>query len=223
MRNRLSSTFVYAMAMLLLVNCAATTKETKKKDYSYSAAEQRMREKAKNFDKTVWQGVLIGAAGGAASGGLLSGDWKGAAWGAAGGGIAGGLGGLYIADKQKKFATREEQLNSMIGDIRNSNKENEEFIASVQEVLKEDRRRLDAINQKYEQGAATKKELEMERERTKDNQVVVEDAIKGAKEKLELFEKAQEEYKSDTLAQEIQTYEDQMSTLDALADAFASA
>ncbi len=193
-------------------------------------AEQRLREQSRAFQKTVWQGALIGAGAGTLWG-VIQGDkgsdvLKKALIGAA----AGGLAGAYIGHKQNQYSDKEDQLDSMIADVRQSNADTKELIASVRTVIAEDKRRLADVRKRYKQGQATDAELASTRQRISDNQAVVAQASKGAREKYGMFQGAEQEYRqqnpsTDTarLQQEIKTYNKQIETLDGLASSISVA
>lgn len=200
------------------------------KDYALTASERRMREQGRKFDKTVWQGALIGAAGGALWGVIKGDDTKDIFKKAAIGAAAGGLAGAYIAHKQRQYSNKEDQLESMIVDVRKSNTESKELIASAREVIAEDKRRLAAVESRYKQGAATSKDLQHERVRLADNRKVVKNAVTGAKKKQSMFSGAKKEFEQqnpdvDTqrFQSALETYNEHIDTLDGLAEGIAVA
>jgi len=201
-----------------------------KDDEEITASEQRMRDQGRNFHKTVWQGVLIGAAGGTVWAILRGDDLEDTLKKAAIGGVAGGLAGAYIASKQREYATREDQLDAMITDVRQTNEETEAFIASVREVLAEDKRRLAALNADYRRGEATEEDLARQQKRVDANRQVVVDAISGGREKLAMFEGARDTYAGENpdvdatrLSSEIASLKNHLHNLDALAADFEAA
>lgn len=193
-------------------------------------AERQMREQSKAFQRTVWEGVLIGAAAGTLWG-IIQGD-KGTDLlkKAAIGGAVGGLAGAYIGHKQNQYASKEDQLDSMIADVRESNQETKELIASVRQVIAEDKRRLVDVQQRYKKGQATEAEVASTRKRIASNQAVVAQASKGAREKYGMFQGAEREFKqqnpgTDTakMNQELKTFNEQIETLDGLAGSISVA
>ncbi len=193
-------------------------------------AERRMREQSKAFQKTVWEGVLIGAAAGSLWG-VIQGD-KGSdvLKKALIGGAVGGLAGAYIGHKQKQYANKEDVLDSMTADVRKSNQETTELIASVREVIAEDKRRLADVQKRYKQGQATEAEVASTRKRISSNQAVVAQASKGAREKFQMFQGAEQEFRKQNpatstagLQTELKTYNSQIATLDGLAGSIAQA
>jgi uncharacterized membrane protein len=193
-------------------------------------AERRMREQSQAFQKTVWQGALIGAGAGALWGVIQGDDTKDILKKALIGGAVGGLAGAYVAHKQKQYSNKEDQLDSIIADVRESNEETEELIVSVRQVIDEDKRRLASVEKRRKAGQATEAELKTVRGRISDNQAVVAQASQGAREKYSMFEGAEQEYRkqnpgTDTvgLQSELKAYNRQIETLDGLADSISVA
>ena len=85
-------------------------------------------------------------------------------------------------------------------------KETEEFIASVETVIDEDKRQLAKLNSQFDQGQITKEALDKEKQRVKENQKVVADAVAGVQEKLKMFEGAQKEYDSKEYNEEVKKF-----------------
>lgn len=193
-------------------------------------AEERLRRQSKAFQRTVWEGALIGAGAGALWGVLAGDDTKGILTKTAIGGAVGGLAGAYIASKQKAFASEEDQLDSMIADVRQSNRDAEALIASLREVIAEDRARLAAVERRYRAGQATEADLAATRKRVAVNRSIAQDAAKGAREQYTMYSDAERAFRgkspgTDTqgLKSELTTYKQQIETLDGLADSLSVA
>jgi hypothetical protein len=193
-------------------------------------AERRMREQSKAFQRTVWEGALIGAGAGALWGVIQRDDTKDVLKKALIGGAVGGLAGAYIAHKQKQYSSKEDQLNSMITDVRESNQQTKELISSTREVIAEDKRRLAAVEKRYKAGQATEVELKATRARITENKAVIAQATQGAREKSSMFEGAERTYRQQnpetdtkTLQSEINAFNQQIETLDGLADTISVA
>lgn len=193
-------------------------------------AERRLREQSRAFQRTVWEGVLIGAGAGALWGVIQRDDAKDVLKKALIGGAVGGLAGAYIAHKQKQYSNEEDQLDSMIADVRESNQQTKALIVSTREVIAEDKRRLAAVEKRYKAGQATEAELKTTRTHVSENQAVIAQAAKGAREKSSMFEGAERAYQqqnpgADTapLKSEIDAFNEQIETLDGLADTISVA
>jgi len=193
-------------------------------------AERRLREQSRAFQRTVWEGVLIGAGAGALWGVIQRDDAKDVLKKALIGGAVGGLAGAYVAQKQKQYSNKEDQLDSMITDVRESNQQTKALIVSTREVIAEDNRRLAAVEKRYKAGQATETELKSTRARVSENQTVIAQAAKGAREKSSMFEGAERTYQQEnpgadtaSLKREIDVFNEQIETLDGLADTISVA
>jgi len=199
-------------------------------DSSLTPEEQRLRKQSQAFQRTVWEGVLIGASAGALLGVFQGKDTEGILKRALIGGAVGGLAGAYIANKQKQYSNKEDQLDSMISDVQKSNKETEELIASARQVMAEDKRRLASVQSRYKAGQASEADLNSTRRKVSENKAVVTQATKGAREKYSMFEGAEREYRqqnpgTDTgrLQSELKAYNQQIETLDGVANTVSAA
>lgn len=125
-----------------------------------TAAQQKMRQAGKAFDTTVVEGALFGAIAGAALGALVGGNGTSAAIGALAGTVAGTAAGTYVANKQSKFASQEQRLNSEIADVVQKNRELDAFIAASQAAVTEQQTRLADLKAKYDAKGVSKSEVE---------------------------------------------------------------
>jgi hypothetical protein len=189
-----------------------------------SASEKALRERSKAFDRTVWQGVLIGAVAGTAIGAVAGGDAEDAVSGAIIGASLGALAGIYVAKKQQKFANQEDQLDSMTNDVRIANQNTEELIANIRAVIAEDERRLAEVQARYQRGQATAVAVQQERGRIWSNRTVVEKAALGAKDQYQVFEGAKRKVEqshpaaaTQAFAREINAYHQSIDALDKIA------
>ena len=205
-----------------------------------SPAEQELREQSRKFDRTVWEGALLGVVAATASrtdvkvfpipfGFVVVGRHaEPPAAEAAIGGSLGALAGMYLAEKQKRYVNAEDQLNAMIADVRTYNENVQALIAGAQTVLAEGRRRLQAMEASARQGQATEEERVKERARVLANRKVVDNAATGARDQREMFAAARRtfaESKPGTstriLELELQAYRRNIDQLDAVAQAMA--
>jgi hypothetical protein len=191
---------------------------------SLTPAEQRMRQQSQAFQRTVWEGVLIGASAGTLWGVIQGDKAKDVLTKALIGGAVGGLAGAYIATKQKQYSNKEDQLDSMIADVRKTNQETEALIASVRAVIAEDKKRLAAVESRYRKGQATQADLASAQGRISDNNAVIAQASKGAREKQAMFQGAERQYRQDNpgadtarMQRELDAYGRNLKTLDSLA------
>ena len=191
---------------------------------SLTPSEQRLREQSRVFQKTVWEGALIGAGAGTVYGVIRGEKGTDLLRDALIGGAVGGLAGAYVAHKQEQYSSKEDQLDSMIADVRKSNQETVELIASVRQVIAEDKKRLAAVEQQVRKGQATQADLDGTRRRIADNQAVITKARTGAHEKLTMFRGAEQQFRRDHpgantggMQRELETYNKNLATLDGLA------
>jgi uncharacterized membrane-anchored protein YhcB (DUF1043 family) len=161
---------------------------------------------------------------------VAGGDAEDAVGGAIAGAAVGALAGMYVANKQKQYASREDQLESMVGDVRTSNRETEALIADARSVLAEDERRLAQVQARYRQGKATEVELTQERGRTWSNRKVAEKAAVGARDKYRVLESARRDFERQSpgtatgvLARELDSYRASIDALDGVAASMAKA
>jgi hypothetical protein len=128
---------VLAVAMptaLTLSGCAMTSAD----DPNLSPAEQQLRQQSANFDKTILEGVGLGAAAGALLVGLLDPHHlQGAAIGAAGGAALGGAAGYGIAENNQSQANTETSYNDQISAARTSAEEFNESARTAETVADE--------------------------------------------------------------------------------------
>lgn len=136
---------------LLLGGCATQGQQP---DDQLTPAEARLRQQSADFNRTIAEGVGLGALGGAALGagiGALAtknhgaGALIGAAIGALSGAIAGGLTGSYYASKKQQYANEEQRLDSMIADLSTENDKLEALNATTKQVVAENIAELDSI------------------------------------------------------------------------------
>jgi len=197
---------------------------------SLTPAERRMREQSRAFQKTVWEGALLGAGVGTLYGVLRGERAQDVVKDALIGGAVGGLAGVYVARKQQQYSSKEDQLDSMIADVRKSNDETQALIASVRAVIAEDQRRLAAVQTQVRKGQATAAALADTRSRIGDNQRIIAQASTGARDKQTLFRDAERRFRQDhpgtdtaRMQRELDAYNNNIKTLDSLADSVSVA
>lgn len=195
-----------------------------------SPEERALREQARRFDRTVWQGVMIGAVAGGAIGVLAGGDARGAAEGVMVGAAVGAIAGVYVAGMQKRYADKEDQLQAMTADVQTANRETEALIADVRKVIEEDRRRLAAVQAQIGRGQATQAQLIQERGRAAGNRRVVEQALQGGRDRYRVFQSAEGKFRQANpgvatagLTKALDSYQSRLNALDSLATSMKQA
>lgn len=125
-------------------------------------AEREMRLRIDRLQSTVGEASLFGAAGGALIGGFTGGI-SGAMQGAQIGRLGGVTAGAYVRQLQAQYAAREDLLDAIVVDLRETNAELEASIAAMR-VLVAERRAVLAANPSPTQQARGMRNLgEMER------------------------------------------------------------
>ncbi|SUS05714.1 putative Glycine zipper [uncultured Defluviicoccus sp.] len=140
--------------IIALPSCAQIQAMTEP-ERELSPAEQRLQDLAADYNRTIFEGILIGAVSGAALGagaGALAakdnraaGAATGAIIGAIGGAILGGTGGLYYANLKQQYADQEQRLDAMIEKLRAENAKMEDISAAVHTIVDENRAKIDKI------------------------------------------------------------------------------
>lgn len=169
MRNSLASRIVCVglSLVLLLVGCATAGDSGE----TLTPAQARMRQQSADYNRTILEGVGMGAlAGGAIGAGIgatTSSENRGmaaligAAIGAFTGAVAGGISGSYYANKKEQYANEEQRLDAVIADISTENQKLEALNRTTQDVVTEDTCKLDGI----QQGLAAKKITQVQAQR----------------------------------------------------------
>jgi hypothetical protein len=208
-----------------LVGTGIEQEESKTANVTLTAAEQRLRQQSRSFERTVWEGGFVGVSAGSLLGAYAAQGIRGVIAAAAAGGAGGSLAGAYVASKQKEYASAERQLDAMIADVQRSNAQAESLIATLTEVIAEDRQRLAAVQQRYGAGQANEAELAAVRRRLAENRAVVRRAVAGAREQQAMFSEAERSWRqqnpsvsTEKLRRSLQEYESQINSIDRLVE-----
>lgn len=129
--------FLAAFAALPLVACTDQQPLEWKPE---TPAERELRESRERLQRTVGEGGLVGAGGGALLGAAVGGV-SGAFRGAQIGRLTGATAGLYVKQIQSQYAEREAQANQILRDLRATNAELERSISAMRGVVSEKRQR----------------------------------------------------------------------------------
>jgi len=163
--------------------------------------QRRLREQAETSTKTIVEGVAVGAAVGLAGAAIA--DLAGAdvdagtyAMAAAGGAALGGLAGAYVDQKQKEYATLEDQLDSVISDAKAKNAQTKDLNATMQTVLDQHKRELTRLRSGVKKGTATQAELDTELASARADKDVMDKAVAGSRENLKIFSDARTSFKA---------------------------
>lgn len=180
------STAAALVGAMLLSGCVTTSGGTPSRPLT--PQEQALREQSKAYDGTRLEGAALGCVSGALVGilvGASTSGKKGALVGGAAGCAAGGIGGYawgsYVADKQKQFATAEQQYGSMLDDARAENTRLNGFVDASRKVMADDSARLEQINGQLASGKINLEKAKSEVAIIDENTAEVESSITGLK------------------------------------------
>jgi len=155
-------------------------------------AQAKLRQQADTSTKTVLEGAAVGAAVGAlapvalnAAGAKLGNAAP--AIGAAAGAAIGGLAGAYVDQKQKEYASLEDQLDSVIQDARAKNQQARDLTATMRTVLDEHKRQLSKLRAGIRRGTATQEQLDAELASARADKQVMDKAVNGTRDNLKIF------------------------------------
>jgi chromosome segregation ATPase len=115
---------------------------------------------------------------------------------AAGGAALGGLAGAYVDQKQKEYATLEDQLDSVINDAKTKNVQAKDLNATMQTVLDQHKRELTRLRSGVKKGTATQAELDTELASARADKDVMDKAVAGSRENLKIFSDARTSFKA---------------------------
>ena len=118
-------------------------------DAELTPAQEGLREESERFRWTRIQGALVGAAGGALAGWLISEDAKGAAIGAAAGGVLGYAAGYYIDSVNQSYANQQQALGSRIDAANQDIARYEQAAADARTVVAGHRQKIADLNAQY--------------------------------------------------------------------------
>lgn len=217
-------------ACLLLSACQTTGANER----PLTAAEQRMRDQADTYNQTMLEGAATGCAVGALAGILMGATTKknkgrnalvDGAIGCAAGGVIGGGVGAYVADKQEKYANKEQQLDSMISDVRGENQRLGGLIATTQQVIADDKARMDQIDKDLAAGKITMDQAKQKMTAVDDNRSYLDNTITELRKRKDTYAEAARQTtggarsaKADAMNAEIATLEKQIAQMEAERD-----
>lgn len=170
-------------------------------------AEQRMRQQASDYNRTIAEGVgvgaLAGAAVGAGIGAAASGGnrGKGALIGAAIGGlvgaIGGGLTGQYYAKKKEQYANSEQRLDSVIADLETENQKLESLVADTRTVVAADKAKLDKVQKDLAANRISHQQAQRELAAVDSNRKVLSDTIVNLKKRRDEWREVEQQARQD--------------------------
>lgn len=182
MRKMIKPVALTLSATLLLSACQTTGANNR----PLTPAEQRMREQADTYNQTILEGAATGCAAGLLAGMLLGATTKknrgqsmllGSAVGCVAGAAIGGGVGAYVADKQEKYATKEEQLDAMIKDVHGENERLAGLLTATQQVIADDKSRIEQIDKELASGKITMAQAKEKMAAVDDNRAYLDNTI----------------------------------------------
>jgi archaellum component FlaC len=226
---------VLALAVSSSVLLSACQTTSGAGDRPLTPAEQRMREQADTYNQTMLEGAATGCAAGAVTGlavALLGGGkHKGknalvdSAIGCAAGAVIGGGVGAYVADKQEKYANKEQQLDSMISDVRAENQRLAGLITATQQVIADDKARMDQIDTDLAAGKLSMEQAKKKMASVDDNRAYLDKTLAELKKRKDTYAEAAKQTasgaskaKADAMNAEITTLQKQIAQLEAERD-----
>lgn len=215
---RMRATAVVVGLSLLVSACATRDVST------MTPAERRLHEQGEDFNRTLIEGAVVGAVAGAVLGALLSSKehrGQGAAIGAGLGTAAGAAGGYYVAKQKERYANEEARLSAMTADVKVDNAKLMQMAATAREVMAEDRRRLEQVEQEIAAGKADQATTRQQLAGLDDNARYLQKTIGNLRKKVDEYKHAAEaerhEKRMNTMAMDsqIQQMESQVASLEA--------
>jgi len=210
-------------AVLVLSGCVTT------RDYSQmTPAERKMREQADVYNQTVAEGAVLGCLVGIGIGVLASSRsnrGQNALIGCGAGAVVGGGAGAYIANKQESYATREQQLDAMIADVRTENERLASLVTTTRQVIADDKARIDQIDGDLAAGKITLAQAKTKMASVDDNTAYLDNTLTELRKRQQTYVDAAAQTQSGSAKQnaamqaEIATLETQIAQLQSERDA----
>lgn len=172
-----------------------------------TAAEQKLAAQEADYNRTLAEGMAIGAIGGAAVGAGLGaavtrnramGALIGAGIGALVGTVAGGATGSYYAEKKKRYANEEDRLDSMIADAQAYNAKAEASLATTRVMVKEDQQKLATINREVAANRMSQAQAQKELAGIDRRRLLLTNTITSQKQRRDEWRQATAEARRDT-------------------------
>lgn len=210
-------------ACVLLSGCVTTAGDPSQ----MTPAERKMREQADTYNQTVLEGLLTGCAAGGAIGAVSRSKNRGqnALIGCGIGAVLGAGAGAYVADKQEQYASKEEQLDAMIADVRKENERLAGLITTTQQVIADDKARIEQIDKDLAAGKITMDQAKAKMASVDDNTRYLDNTLKELRKRRQTYVDAAAQTKSknttqnQAMTEEITKLEGQIAQLQSERDA----
>ena len=144
-------------------------------------AEQQLRSESEFFNRTGWQACAI-SGGGVGLAVLLITKDKGKALASAVVACGVGMGAnYYLQQRRQQYSNKEQRLEQMIADVRADNQRLSRVIQSADEVITEDKKRIDEIDKAYKQKQMTMDQAHQEMQSVDNNRAYLEQTLANLK------------------------------------------
>jgi uncharacterized protein YcfJ len=176
------------------------------------SAEARLEQQSEWFSSSHIQGCLIGAA--------LGGGICAAAGGNVGTCVASALAGCglgytaaqYMNQKRQQYASQEQMLQSIIADVRQDNQRISSYLATERQVIQENLKKLDRIEQAYAQKKISLDEAKSQVSQLRDTQKLLEEKVKDLRNVEKQWQDRYAMANDPRVAQEVQSLKQQVDT-----------
>jgi uncharacterized protein YcfJ len=203
----------------IFLSACQTTSTTRADGTPLTPAEMRMREQAATYNQTIAEGAAVGCLVGGGLGLLLGGGkaLQNAAVGCAIGLGVGAGAGAYVADKQEKYANKEDQLEAMTADVQADNERLAGLIDSVRQVIAEDTARIDQLERQLAAGKISMDQAKSQMASVDANQKYLDQTIASLNERYQTYQEAAQQVaaKGGTSRSQTREMEKEMAQLEA--------
>ena len=186
-------------------------------------AEERLRQRATAFNRTIFEGMLVGMGGGAAAGagiGALSSNDRGkgaligALIGAVGGAAAGAAGGYYYANMKEQYANQEDRLDAMTTGLRDENAKLQATLVEARTVVAEKKRLVAEVGVTAKKEKLSKAEIERKLLSVDRNIDLLRNTIEDREERLEEFRTIVEQEQQNGQSQKLASLQKQVASME---------
>lgn len=167
-----------AVAALLALSACASTHGAD--GAPLTPAQRQLREQNQRFNETIATGAVVGALTLGILGALLAGPrhrGEGALVGAAAGAAVGAAAGHYLAQRNERYATREQAARARIDAAEREAAELAATARAAEQVAAENRAKLARLQQQARAGQATAAQLEVQRRAAEQDLALMDSAI----------------------------------------------
>lgn len=161
--------------------------------------EQRLYQQGQVFNNTVAEGCAVGAALGAVLGyALAPSKHRGryAAAGALAGGTLGCGSGVWLARTQQQHSLNEQQLDTMLQELRGQNAKLSQLLATSRRVIAEDKKKIERIDRELAAGRLSRERARAEMRSVDSNQRYLAETLANVKQEQTNWQQAAQQVRS---------------------------